>query len=97
MQHLLNQIIDKTNPEFAEFPESLNGEIYIKGNAEEGWHTRVNHTPEQIAQMEQEIINAEAKQYLADTDFYIIRLSETGQAIPEEITQLRAEARAKIK
>jgi hypothetical protein len=38
----------------------------------------------------------EARAYLASTDWYIIRKTETGVDIPAEITLLRAEARLKI-
>lgn len=50
-------------------------------------------TSEEIIEMR----NDQAKQYLSDTDWYITRQAETGQDIPEEVKQLRAEARAKIK
>jgi hypothetical protein len=34
-----------------------------------------------------------AKSYLASTDWYVSRKSETGAAIPENISALRAQAR----
>lgn len=34
-----------------------------------------------------------AKQYLALTDWYVLRLVETGKPIPEEVVIKRAEAR----
>jgi hypothetical protein len=43
-----------------------------------------------------EITNAEARAYLASTDWLIIRLQETGEAVPSEILTLRAEARLKV-
>lgn len=48
------------------------------------------------AQLDQERINAEALQYLADTDWLIIREVDAGIACPLDIKQLRAEARSKI-
>lgn len=45
---------------------------------------------------EQILINMRARAYLSATDWYIARFIETGQPIPEEIQQKRAEARAKI-
>ena len=36
---------------------------------------------------------AEARAYLARTDWYVLRQVETGKAIPDEIAQLRREAR----
>lgn len=44
----------------------------------------------------QALVNAEAEAYLADTDFFVTRKQETGEEIPGEITQKRAEARARI-
>ena len=40
--------------------------------------------------------NAEARQYLSDTDWYIVRQTETGVAVPDEVVTLRAEARLKV-
>ena len=47
------------------------------------------------AQLEQEQINREALQYLADTDWYVIR-SIDGIAVPLEISEARAAARLRI-
>ena len=44
----------------------------------------------------QDKINAEARAYLASTDWYIIRKQETGEEIPQEVLNARAEARAKV-
>lgn len=44
----------------------------------------------------QEKINSESLSYLASTDWYIIREIDSGTPCPEEIKQLRAEARSKI-
>lgn len=45
----------------------------------------------------QEQLAEEAKQkataYLSSTDWYVVRFTETGVAIPEDISQARAEAR----
>lgn len=41
-------------------------------------------------------INEEARAYLALTDWYAIRFSETGEPIPGEIVTLRAQARASV-
>lgn len=40
--------------------------------------------------------NREARAYLASTDWYVIRKEETGTAIPQEILDARAAARASI-
>lgn len=38
---------------------------------------------------------AQALRYLSETDWYVIRKSETGLAVPEDVLALRAAARAK--
>ena len=40
--------------------------------------------------------NKKARQYLADTDWYVIRLQETGVAIPESVATKRQKARNSI-
>lgn len=37
--------------------------------------------------------NAEARAYLASTDWYVVRKAETGQEIPADVLQKRQEAR----
>lgn len=44
----------------------------------------------------QQQANAEARAYLASTDWYIIRLQETGQPVPEEILEARSQARSRV-
>ena len=46
-------------------------------------------------QLQQEV-SAEAKAYLVSTDWYVVRQTETGVAIPLDIAQARSEARLKI-
>ena len=55
-------------------------------------HLNPKPTPEQVRAQ----ANAIARQYLADTDWYVIRLQETGAAIPQEILEARATARATV-
>jgi len=50
-------------------------------------------TPEQL----QEQANAEARAYLASTDWYVVRQTETGKKTPVEVTKKRQEARDSIK
>jgi hypothetical protein len=47
--------------------------------------------PEPVSQT-----NLESRMYLADTDWYAIRAFETGVAIPADVSEARAEARAAI-
>jgi len=49
-----------------------------------------------LPKVAQEEINAAAKKYLADTDWYVTRFAETQVAIPAEISAERAAARARI-
>lgn len=53
---------------------------------------------DQAASIDPQIeINANARYYLASTDWYVIRLQETGQAIPADVLELRQKARDSIK
>ena len=42
-------------------------------------------------------INAKARKYLRETDWYVVRFAETAEPVPKEITDARAEARMAIK
>lgn len=50
-------------------------------------------TEEDIAADNQRTIRNTAKKYLADTDWYVTRYTETGTAIPEDIATARTQAR----
>lgn len=50
----------------------------------------------EAAQAEQERINREARNYLSETDWYVLRLQETGVEIPEDVLTKRAEARERV-
>ena len=54
------------------------------------------YTEAEIAANAQAEINATSAAYLASTDWYVTRNTETGAAIPDNITAARAEARAAI-
>lgn len=54
--------------------------------------TVVELTPEQL----QVQANAEARRYLLSTDWYVIRKSETGAAIPQDILDARQAARTLV-
>lgn len=49
-------------------------------------------TPEQV----QQVINDNARAYLASTDWYVVRFAETGVAIPQDILDARQAARNSI-
>ena len=40
--------------------------------------------------------NQEALSYLASTDWYVLRQMDSGKVMPEDVKQLREEARARI-
>ncbi len=44
----------------------------------------------------QDKINQEAKEYLASTEWYLLRELDSGVAMTVEVKQLRAEARARV-
>lgn len=44
----------------------------------------------------QSVINAEARAYLASTDWYVIRQQETGEPIPKDILIERSRRRAEV-
>ena len=54
--------------------------------------TNVQPTAEQL----QAELNATSQAYLASTDWYASRKSDTGEAIPDDIAAARATARARI-
>jgi len=54
------------------------------------------YTDEEIAANAQAEINATSAAYLASTDWYVTRNTETCVAIPDDITAARADARAAI-
>lgn len=48
---------------------------------------------ELISEVEMIQAEIEAKSYLAQTDWYVIRLNETGEPIPDNVLEQRAAAR----
>ena len=52
----------------------------------------IKPTPEQL----QAQANAEARAYLASTDWYVVRFAETGVAIPADIAAARQAARESV-
>ena len=51
--HLVDQKIDKNNPDFADFPDSIDGQIYVDGDAQTGWKVHPDWTPEQLAELQE--------------------------------------------
>ena len=44
----------------------------------------------------QSVDSEAALRYLASTDWYVVRMQETGKAVPTEVATAREEARAKV-
>lgn len=86
-------LADATDEQLAAF---LDGVKYIKGRqpltvAE----VRARQEQNKVEQTtrEKQLRYLEARQYLASTDWYVIRLQETGKAIPAEVLDARQKAR----
>ena len=58
--------------------------------------TKIVMTADVEAKQTQDKVNAEARTYLASTDWYVIRLQETGVAIPADVLTARQTARDSI-
>lgn len=63
---------------------------------EEGNTPAPQFTDEEIAANTQEITNATNRAYLASTDWYIVRRTETSEEVPSDIITARAAARDAI-
>lgn len=63
--------------------------------AEDGYPFLTDPAPPTEEELQQQA-NAEARAYLASTDWYVIRLQETGEPVPEDILAERAAARARV-
>lgn len=50
----------------------------------------------EAATAEQACINAAARAYLTSTDWYILRLQETGEPVPLDVLEQRSAARAQV-
>lgn len=57
---------------------------------------RQEPTAEEIANNQVSSQNYDARKYLAETDWYVTRKTETGKAIPDDILTKRQEAREKV-
>lgn len=62
----------------------IDGEVYQQDQPE-------------ISENSQAQINAQARAYLQETDWYVIRVTETGQPIPEEVLLNRQKSRESVK
>ena len=85
---------------FANFEtQELANEWLANPNNIRSWGGNGNYTATQTditSETTQKNTNKSARAYLASTDWYVIRKEETGTAIPQEILDARAAARASI-
>lgn len=56
----------------------------------------VSEPPEPTIEQEQRTRNESARRYLRETDWYVLRKTETGIEIPQEIIDARSAARASV-
>lgn len=62
----------------------LDGEVYQQDQPE-------------LLEDSQAQINAHSRAYLQETDWYVVRMTETGEPIPQDILEKRKEARESVK
>lgn len=84
--------ISRNNYQLIQKSISIGGVLYSDNQG----NPAVRPMPEPSQSELQSAINAKHRQLLKDTDWYVLRLTETGVAIPDNILQLRAESRAAI-
>ena len=89
-EKLINQIIDKTKQDFADFPSSLEGEIYLSGDAVKGWETTPNLTLLQKEELAKELNNKPIYAQLEVLDLKSVRPLREGNAV--KVAELEAEA-----
>lgn len=78
-------------------PEDYSDETYYRTEQDTAPYVVFTRKPdEQIARATQGKINQRALQYLASTDWYVVRFSETGTPVPDEIKVARQAARDSI-
>jgi len=75
--------------------EMLNGWNYI-GERDVSKYERVLSNTFRLDKETQQLINKTAIAYLASTDWYITRNAETGELVPTDVLEKRAEARQSV-
>ena len=87
--------IRKANGELRQVNEKFLDEVLEAGDVviDTPEVTTLVITDEDIAIMERNKLRKSAKQYLAETDWYVTRNAETGKTVPGEILAKRAQAR----
>ena len=78
-------------------PEDYSPDVYNRQEVDHPPYVVYERKPDaEIALIKQRRINMESLAYLASSDWYAIRLAETGEAIPADVLTARANARASI-
>ena len=78
-------------------PEDYTEDTYYRTEQDtEPFVVFTKKSDEQIAQQTQAKLNQQSLSYLAETDWYVTRFAETGTPIPEDVKQLRQQARDAI-
>ena len=67
----------------------------IDSGADIKWITSEEKSAHELQQVK-DAVNQEAKAYLASTDWYVMRKFDSGEPMPEDVRDARAEARAKV-
>ena len=86
--------VEITTEEHAELMEGQSHGMAIAAGAD--GRPVLQDPPQLTHEQMQAQINAEARAYLASTDWYAIRLQETGEAVPDEVIAERAAARVRV-
>ncbi len=88
--------IEQVETNAAQFETEQEASAWVLDNADyfpEGHTSEVVDVTQVLAAAKQK---AEALKYLADTDWYIVRMAETAKPIPQLVLDKRAESRLKI-
>jgi len=64
--------------------------------AQEGNTPAPEFTDAEIGANAQAVINSESLEYLKTTDWYVTRFTESGVAVPADVTQARTDARLAV-
>jgi len=75
--------------------EMLNGWIYI-GERDASKYQQVLSNTFRLDKEAQEVINQKSIAYLSSTDWYVTRNAETGELVPADVLEKRAEARTSV-
>lgn len=89
-EKLIDQIIDKTKQDFVDFPSSLEGEIYVGGDALKGWETKPYLTLAQQEELAKELNNNSIYEQLEAIDLKSVRPLREGDAL--RVAELEAQA-----